>query len=125
MKQTLKQGNYEYVKYLGNGEHILRDTKSGKFEIWFNNKNHASYGLVYKNTHLEFAREQKAQSICNVNDCSALLTKKQYEEQIEWLDKEYGEDLEEYSDTEENGDKFYSSCVDDYDYQFRLITNLK
>ena len=63
--------------------------------------------------------------LCNVNDCSAMLTKKQYEEQIEWLDKEYGEDLEEYSDTEENGDKFYSSCVDDYDYQFRLITNLK
>ncbi len=61
---------------------------------------------------------------CNVNDC-AMLTKKQYEEQIEWLDKEYGEDLEEYSDTEENGDKFYSSLVDDYDYQFRLITNLK
>lgn len=62
--------------------------------------------------------------LCNVNDC-AMLTKKQYEEQIEWLDEEYGEDLEEYSDTEKNGDKFYSSHVDDYDYQFRLISNLK
>jgi len=62
--------------------------------------------------------------LCNVNDC-AMLTKKQYEEQIEWLDKEYGEDLEEHSDTEENGDKYYASLVDDYDYQFRLITNLK
>jgi hypothetical protein len=61
---------------------------------------------------------------CNVNEC-AMLTKKQYEEQIEWLDKEYGEDLEEYLDTEKNGDKFYGSLVDEYDYQFRLISNLK
>jgi hypothetical protein len=55
MKETLKQAHYTYVKYLGNGEHLLR-TEEGTNEIWFANKKHASYGLIYKNTHLEFAR---------------------------------------------------------------------
>jgi hypothetical protein len=56
MKETLKQAGYEHILKLDNGEHILLDIDSGKFEIWFVNKNHASYGLIYKNTHLEFAR---------------------------------------------------------------------
>ena len=54
-----------------------------------------------------------------------MLTKEQFEEQTKSLDDEYGEDLEENSHTEGNGDKFYNSLVDDYDYQFRLISNLK
>lgn len=63
MKVTLKQAHYKHIKYLGNGEHLLLDMNASpdykyKFEIWFANKNHASYGLVYKNTHLEFARSQ-------------------------------------------------------------------
>jgi len=70
MRETLAQANYEYVKPLGNGEHLLRNKNLCKFEIWFNNKNHASYGLIYKNTHLEFTREQKAQSFCGMNNCS-------------------------------------------------------
>jgi hypothetical protein len=56
MKATLKQANYRYVEYLGNGEHLLIDLTSGKKEIFFSNKNHASWGLIWKNTHLEFAR---------------------------------------------------------------------
>lgn len=60
-KFTLAHENYEYIKYLGNGEHLLRDKSQRsdypyRYEVWFANKNHASYGLVYKNTHLEFAR---------------------------------------------------------------------
>lgn len=55
MKQTLKQAGYTYDGYAGNGEHILRDG-DGKREVWFANKNHASYGLTWRNTHLEFAR---------------------------------------------------------------------
>lgn len=62
--------------------------------------------------------------LCNVNDVQTL-NKEEYDKRIEYLNKEYNEDLEEYSDTEKNGDKFYSSCFDDYDYQFRLTTNLK
>lgn len=61
MKQTFKEANYKYLKYLGNGEHLLLNLNQDKdylykYEIWFANKNHASYGLIYKNTHLEFAR---------------------------------------------------------------------
>lgn len=55
MKETLKQAGYKHIKTLGNGEHLLED-EDGKKEIWFANKNHASWGLIYKNTHLEFAR---------------------------------------------------------------------
>jgi len=55
-KETLKKAGYEHVRSVGNGEHLLRDREGGKLELWFCRKNHASYGLVYKNTHLEFAR---------------------------------------------------------------------
>ena len=58
MYETLKKAGYDYIKKLPENEHLLREVESGKFEIWFNNKNHASYGLIFKNTHLEFARTQ-------------------------------------------------------------------
>ena len=54
-KQTLKEAGYISIMPLGQGEYLLTGT-NGKKEIWFANKNHASYGLIYKNTHLEFAR---------------------------------------------------------------------
>jgi hypothetical protein len=56
MKETFKEAGYTYVRYLGNGEHLLRWSENNFLEIWFSNKNHASYGLKYKNTHLEFVR---------------------------------------------------------------------
>ena len=34
---------------------ILKEVATGNLEVWFCNKNHASWGLKYKNTHLEFA----------------------------------------------------------------------
>lgn len=55
MKQTLKAAGYTYVKCNNDGSHVLAD-ENGNHEIWFNNKHHASYGLIFKNTHLEFAR---------------------------------------------------------------------
>jgi hypothetical protein len=55
MKETLKQANYKYIRYLGYGEHLLMDKSTGKKEIFFANKNHASWGIIWKNTHLEFA----------------------------------------------------------------------
>ena len=54
-KWSLRGEGYTFVTYLGDGEHLLK-SKEGNLEIWFSNKNHASYGLIYKNTHLEFAR---------------------------------------------------------------------
>ena len=55
MKETLKEAGYIKIEPIGNGEYILTDGE-GKKELWFSNKNHASYGIKYKNTHLEFAR---------------------------------------------------------------------
>jgi len=55
-KETLKQTGYIHFKTLGNGEHLLCNKNTGESEIWFCNKDHASYGIIYKNTHLEFVR---------------------------------------------------------------------
>ena len=54
--QTFKQANYSFVKKVNNG-YILKDNSTGNLEMFQANKNHASWGLIYKNTHLEF-REQ-------------------------------------------------------------------
>lgn len=54
-KWGMKGEGYNHIKCLGNGEHLLKNI-DGDLEVWFSNKNHASYGLIYKNTHLEFAR---------------------------------------------------------------------
>ena len=56
----MQAAGYKYVgKRTGNG-HILEDAETGKRELWVNNKNHASYGIIYKNTHLEF--------VCSIKD---------------------------------------------------------
>lgn len=62
MKETLKKAGYIYIRYLGNGQHVLEYIKGSKpyqFEVWVSNRDHASYGLIYKNTHLEFAHSYK------------------------------------------------------------------
>jgi hypothetical protein len=61
MKETMKQAGYRHVATFFKGEHLLEDTKTGKRELWLANKNHASYGIIYKNTHLEFARSISAE----------------------------------------------------------------
>lgn len=56
MKQSFKQAGYKYISYLKNCHaHILLNVYTGKTERFFANKNHASWGLTFKNTHLEFA----------------------------------------------------------------------
>lgn len=55
-KETMQQAGYTYGGYSRKeGGHILIDA-NGKREVWFANKNHASYGIIFRNTHLEFAR---------------------------------------------------------------------
>ena len=56
MKETLQKANYKYQKCLGNKTHLLLDIDSNRLELFFSNKNHASWGLIFKNTHLEFIR---------------------------------------------------------------------
>jgi hypothetical protein len=52
MKETLKKAGYTYIRYLGNKLHLLK--LGNNYEIFAANKNHTSWGLIYKNTHLEF-----------------------------------------------------------------------
>ena len=54
IKHTMKEAGYKHIKSLGHGIHILQDIETGQLEKWFANKHHASYGIKYKNTHLEF-----------------------------------------------------------------------
>jgi|LakMenEpi03Aug12_release.lakeMendotaPanAssembly.Ray.scaffolds.fasta_scaffold3810350_2 hypothetical protein len=60
MKETVKQANYKYLNYLGNQQHLLLNIVTNNIELFFSNKNHASWGLIYKNTHLEFVRSLAA-----------------------------------------------------------------
>lgn len=65
-KQTLKQAGYVYIRNMGKGRHLLENIRALKpysFEVWFSNKNHASYGLIYKNTHLEFASSYQLEEV--------------------------------------------------------------
>lgn len=56
LKETMKQAGYEHVLTCEGGRsHILRNLETGNSEVWFANKDHAGYGIIYKNTHLEFA----------------------------------------------------------------------
>ena len=56
MKEKFSTANYQYIKYLGDRDHLVKDKSTGNFEIFFSNKNHASWGLKWRNTYLEFAR---------------------------------------------------------------------
>lgn len=58
-KETMKRAGYRHVATFFKGEHLLEDVETGKRELWFANKNHASYGIIYKNTHLEFGHSIK------------------------------------------------------------------
>jgi len=56
MKETMQKAGYKYGGYMGHGEHVLVPVDGRPAEVWASNKNHASYGIIYKNTHLEFCR---------------------------------------------------------------------
>jgi hypothetical protein len=50
---TPKEVGFRHVG-MWNGSHVLECIESGKLELWVANKGHASAGLRYKNTDLEF-----------------------------------------------------------------------
>lgn len=60
MKETPAKAGLEYVRKVAKGLHIFRDVSNGNLEVWAANKNHASYGLRFKNTHLEFVSSAHA-----------------------------------------------------------------
>lgn len=54
-RETMQESCYKYGWYDPElGGHILLDDDIK--ELWVANKDHASYGIIYKNTHLEFVR---------------------------------------------------------------------
>lgn len=53
-KWNMAKEGHIYIKFIGDKQHLLQNPDDGSFEIWVSNKNHASFGLIYKNTHLEF-----------------------------------------------------------------------
>jgi hypothetical protein len=63
MKETLRQAGYKYKMYLGNKKHLLLEVESEKLELFASNKGHASWGLIYKNTHLEFVSSWRVSGI--------------------------------------------------------------
>jgi hypothetical protein len=55
--ETMKEAGYTYCRYdSSTKEHILIDNDTRSKEVFIANKNHAGWGIRYKNTHLEFCR---------------------------------------------------------------------
>lgn len=53
-KQSPKEAGYKYVGKWGHKEYVFLNIHTGVKELFACNKNHASWGLAWKNTHLEF-----------------------------------------------------------------------
>ena len=52
--QTIKEAGYKHLEADRQGSHILLNTDTGRKEVFYTNKNHAGWALIYKNTHLEY-----------------------------------------------------------------------
>lgn len=52
----MQQAGYEFVRKDEANGYLLKNLNTNKLEWWFANKNHASYGIAFRGTHLEFAR---------------------------------------------------------------------
>ena len=56
IRETLDAAGYRFRSWLGDGEVIFQCVATGRLEVWFANKNHASYGISWRGTDWEFAR---------------------------------------------------------------------
>lgn len=55
MYEKIKEAGYIYLKFdKERGQHLLFDKDTKHVEFFSANKNFAGWGLIYKNTHLEF-----------------------------------------------------------------------
>lgn len=59
IRETLKEAGFVSIQKTTPKNYVLTDA-DGKRELWTANKNHASYGIKYKNTHLEFVSSFQA-----------------------------------------------------------------
>lgn len=54
--ETMQEAGYRFIRKDDANGYLLQDTETKNLEWWFANKNHASYGIKFRGTHLEFAR---------------------------------------------------------------------
>ena len=142
-----KAFDWAYSRALSEANNIEEDVSQYSNKEWWGNAEPYSDGdgYIYEGANgndgsyqvYELKEDTYAFCIlCNINTVS-LFTKKQYDETIEDLEwrienwsKEHKEkewvttDIEGLRQIADNGDRYYCE-FDDYDYQFRLITNLK
>lgn len=63
MKETIRQAGYYYLYFNPQTkQHVLLNLETAQLEAFVANKNHASWGLKYKNTHLEFTNSINLQN---------------------------------------------------------------
>jgi hypothetical protein len=60
MKQLLKDADYTYYGMIEPRVHVLKDNETKIKQLFIVNKKHASWGIRFKNTHLEYVRDLKA-----------------------------------------------------------------
>lgn len=69
-KETPKQAGLRYVGMLESKMHIFIDCANNHYEVWGCNKYHGSYGLIWRNTHLEFCRSATDSEVTRVHNHS-------------------------------------------------------
>jgi hypothetical protein len=53
--ETMQKAGFEFIrKDSSTGLYLLKEIGSKHLEWWAANKNHASYGIKFRGTHLEF-----------------------------------------------------------------------
>lgn len=57
---TLNAAGYRFVRRDSANGYLLQNITTKDLEWWAANKNHASYGIAFRNTHLEFMRSADA-----------------------------------------------------------------
>ena len=57
-KATMKEEGYSFVRWIGDGGAVFKN-EDGKLEVFFANKNHASWGFAWRGTDWEFAHSIK------------------------------------------------------------------
>ena len=71
VRETLAESQMVHVRATGTGEHRLYNPMTKEIEVWLANRGHASYGITYKNTCLEFAHTLKTTKINGNRECAS------------------------------------------------------
>ena len=64
--ERIENTEYELIAKLNDGEYLLFNNDTQLYELWVHNQNHASYGVIFNDKHLEFCTsisEDKAKKL--------------------------------------------------------------